>query len=118
MPKTFGPIDKLDLNLCCSAQAYSPWYFPLVARRIDDEDPSTFKHFLILNRQRLVLRYFVPRPTPTVVTTPLWLSCLSSGSDAAPSQNFLLLMQKKQRVYYGRDVQDKRNMRHNNSVHA
>lgn len=63
-------------------------------------------------------RYFAPRPAPTVVTTPLWLSCLSSGSDAAPSQDFLFLMQKKQRVYYGRDVQDKRYMRHNNSVHT
>lgn len=24
-------------------------YFPLVARGVDDEDPSTFKHFLIVD---------------------------------------------------------------------
>ena len=29
-------------------------YFPLVAKGVDDEEPSTYKHFLILNRQRLV----------------------------------------------------------------
>lgn len=69
-------------------------YLPLVAKGVDDKDPSTYKHFLILNRQRLVLRYFAPRPAQTVVTTPLWLSCLNSGSDAAPSQDFLFLMQK------------------------
>lgn len=40
-------------------------------------------------------RYFAPRPVLTVVTTPLWLSCLSSGSDAAPNQDFLFLMQKE-----------------------
>lgn len=28
--------------------------FRLYARGVDNEDPSTFKHFLILNRQRLV----------------------------------------------------------------
>ena len=29
-------------------------YFPLVARGVDDEEPSTYKHFLILNEQRFV----------------------------------------------------------------
>lgn len=45
--------------------------FPLVARGVDDEDPSTFKHFLILNRQRL-----------------------GEEVGAAPSQDFLFLMLK------------------------
>jgi hypothetical protein len=47
--KPHGPIDKLDLNLYYDAQVYSLLYFPLVAKGVDDEDPSTFKHFLIVD---------------------------------------------------------------------